>query len=81
MNNIDRTNIYKKLRAQLEEVGFIFQNEQIPYMQKRHDPEYKFIKPSLTNQFEKDAYRVRGHKYYLKPLSNDADAIIGLVKR
>ena len=71
--------ILKKLRLRMEQVGFVFEREQLPYMQGKKGVEYKFIHPELHERLKEDGLKVRGQKYYLKALSDKTDPEIGLV--
>ena len=74
-----RKDIFNSLRTRLEEAGFVFEKEQNPHLQNRKESELKFIHPQLKNKFEEDGHKVRGIKYYIKPLSGESDCEIGLV--
>jgi len=71
--------ILKEHRLAMEQVGFVFEREQLPYMQGKRGVEYKFIHPELHERLKEDGLKVRGAKYYLKVLSNKSDFVIGLV--
>jgi predicted RNA-binding protein with PUA-like domain len=74
-----RKDIFNALRERLDEAGFVFEKEQNPHLQKRKESELKFIHPQLENKFEEDGHKVRGKKYYIKPLTDHPDCEIGLV--
>jgi 5-methylcytosine-specific restriction protein A len=75
----ERKDIYDSLKLKMEEVGFLFEKEQKPYLQNRKETELKFIHPQLIKKLEEDGYKVKAKKYYLKPLSDDLDSEIGFV--
>ena len=52
--------ILKDLRLQMENVGFAFEREQMPYMQEKKGVEYKFIHPELYEKLKEDGFKVRG---------------------
>lgn len=77
--NTDRKSIFLSICAKMEDVGFLFEREQIPHHQNRKEKELKFIHPLLINKLECDGYKVRAKKFYIKPLSDDPECEIGLV--
>jgi hypothetical protein len=80
MRSIEPTNsILKNLHKKMEEAGFLFEQEQMPYMQSKKGVEYKFIHPEFYERLKEDGIKVRGQKYYLKALSEETECEIGLV--
>jgi hypothetical protein len=75
----DRKAIYDTLRIKMEQVGFLFEKEQQPHLQKRKEQELVFTHPNLINKFEINGVKVRAKKFYIKPLSDDPDCEIGLM--
>jgi 5-methylcytosine-specific restriction protein A len=75
----DRKIIYDSLRKKMEEVGFLFERDQKPHLQKRKESELVFTHPRLINRFEANGYKVKAHQFYIKPLTDEADSEIGLV--
>ncbi|WP_318642786.1 HNH endonuclease [Flavobacterium ardleyense] len=63
----------------MEKVGFEFEKLQKPHLQKRKENELKFIHPKLVKKLEQDGFKVRGKKFYLKPLSDSPECEIGFV--
>jgi len=74
-----REDIYLALHKKMEKVGFIFEAEQTPHMQKRKEKELKFIHPSLVEKFELTGNKARATKFYVKPLSDSPNCEIGFV--
>ena len=70
---------YKSMRSRMESVGFQFEREQTPHLQNRPEKELKFVHPTLIEFFGKTGRRVRGKKFYLKPLTEVSNSEIGLV--
>jgi 5-methylcytosine-specific restriction endonuclease McrA len=75
----DRESIFQDIRRRMEDVGFVFEKEQVPHFQNRKENEHKFIHPRLEKKLIDDGYKVIGKKYYIKPLSDDPLCEIGLV--
>lgn len=75
----NRKNIYDSLKLKMEQVGFIFEVEQKPYLQNRKETELKFTHPQLIKRLENDGYKTRATKFYLKPLTDEMDCEIGFV--
>ena len=76
---VDRNAIYSSIRNRMEAVGFVFEKEQRPHMQNRQEMELKFEHPMLVQKIESFGRKVRGKKFYLKPLSSEHDCEIGIV--
>jgi hypothetical protein len=76
---MDREQIYNSLKLKMEVAGFTFEKIQTPAHQNRKEKELKFVHPILTQKFRENGHKVRAEKFYLKPLSDDADCEIGLV--
>ncbi|TGM33906.1 HNH endonuclease [Leptospira levettii] len=76
---INRKIIYEDLKSKLEKVGFIFQKDQKPYLQKRKELELVFEHPSLLREFQLNGFSINAKKFYLKPLSDEENSEIGLV--
>lgn len=74
-----REEIFSLLHSQMEDVGFLFEREQIPHRQHKREKELVFIHPLLLEKFGEEGHEVRAKKYYIKPLSDDPDCAIGLV--
>lgn len=75
----NRKSIFDSLRLKMEEVGFQFETEQKPHLQKRKETELKFVHPQLIKKWEEEGYNARATKFYIKPLSDEVDCEIGLV--
>lgn len=75
----DRKTTYDSLRQKMEEAGFQFERDQKPHRQNRKESEFVFIHPKLINKFEKEGNKVNAQKFYIKPLTDEADCEIGLV--
>lgn len=70
--------IFDQLLSEMIRVGFVFEREQRPYLQNK-ERELKFIHPELYACLIEDGLKVRGQKYYIKPLSEKSDFEIGFV--
>ncbi len=79
INLSSRKSIYESLRLKMENVGFEFETEQKPHRQNRDETELKFIHPRLVEKLEKDGYKLRATKFYIKPLSDESNCEIGFV--
>jgi hypothetical protein len=77
--NETKDSIFDDLRSEMERVGFVFEKEQKPYLQGKKAREFKFIHPELYERLKEEGLKVRGQKYYIKPLSDKSDCEIGLV--
>ena len=76
----DRSSIYKQILYSMKDAGFVVEKEQQPFRQnKRQENEYKLIHPDLEEKMKNDGTKMRGKKFYLKPLSDEPDCEIGLV--
>lgn len=76
---MSRISIFLALRSKMEDVGFLFEKEQNAHHQNRKEGELKFIHPLLEKRLKSDGHSVRGKKYYIKPLPDEAGSEIGLV--
>jgi hypothetical protein len=76
---MSRTPIFSTLRSKMEDAGFLFEKQQNVHHQNRKKGELKFIHPLLEKRLKSDGYKVRGKKYYIKPLSDKTGGEIGLV--
>lgn len=75
----DRKSIFSTLHNKMLDAGFVFEKRQPTHFQKRKEYELKFIHPKLVSTLEKNGHKVRGKKFYIKPLSDHEDSDIGLV--
>lgn len=75
----DRKSIFDGLKFRLEQVGFQFEREQKPHLQKRKEFELVFTHPTLVEKLELNGYKVNAKKFYIKPLTDDENCEIGLV--
>jgi len=75
----DRDTLYNELRKKMEDAGFQFEQTQAPHFQSRRENELKFIHPQLLKKLEDDGIKTNAKKFYIKPLSDDANSEIGLV--
>lgn len=75
----NRDTIYDDLRKKMEDAGFQFEREQQPYFQRRREKELKFIHPKLLNKLEDHGIKTNAKKFYIKPLSDEANCEIGFV--
>jgi len=75
----DRDIIYEELRMKMEDAGFQFEREQQPHFQSRRKIELKFVHPQLLKKLEDCGIKSNAKKYYIKPLSDEANCEIGFV--
>ena len=59
----ERKDIYDSLKLKMQSVGFQFEKEQKPHLQKRKENELKFIHPQLIKKLEEEGYNVNAKKY------------------
>jgi len=62
----------------MEDAGFKLEKLQRSHMQNR-GWELKYIHPKLVNKLRNEGYKVRGEKFYIKLLTDEANSDIGLV--
>ncbi|WP_313157369.1 HNH endonuclease [Sphingobacterium multivorum] len=70
---------YCSLKKKMLDVGFVFEKEQVPHHQKKKENELKFIHPELIEKLEKNGFKVKPKKFYIKALSDKPESEIGLV--
>jgi 5-methylcytosine-specific restriction protein A len=75
----NRKNIYDSIRLKMEDAGFKFESEQRPHLQSRKENELKFTHPELIKRLEKDGFKVRAKKFYIKALTDNPESEIGFV--
>jgi hypothetical protein len=75
---VEREKKYQELREKMEDSGFQFEKEQRPHFQSKREKELKFIHPQLLKKFEDEGFKTKAKKFYIKPLSDDYNAEIGL---
>ena len=71
--------LYESIQTKMENAGFEYEREQIPYLQSRRKTELKFINTRLVQKLVENGHRVRAKKFYIKPLSNNPHCEIGFV--
>ena len=69
--------IFNTYKEKMQRVGFVFEGEQTAVMQKR-GKELKFTHPKLIKKFKAEGLRTGAKKFYIKPLSDESNGVIGL---
>ena len=74
----NRDELFASLRKKMERVGFSLERQQKPRQQSGRKKELKFIHRSLEATFSSNGLKNTPQKYYIKPLSDGLDGVIGL---
>ncbi|MDR3009457.1 MAG: HNH endonuclease [Sphingobacterium sp.] len=70
---------YTSLEQKMIDAGFDFEKKQIPHHQKKKESEIKFGHSKLIEKLKEDGFKVKPKKIYIKALSDEPGAEIGLV--